>query len=186
MALPTNVDIPFVGMLASSKDATRRSALLTFAAVVEGFSEKLRVLIDSGASHSFVRKSTTSGLNDNDRQRLMLYQGGDMTVRLADGSLMKIPRRIFRLRIQFLDFNSSEELIELPLSSQYDIILGMPWLERHQPWIDWKTKEVGLPELLNEERDGHDPASLSTLAVHGSVRPDQSTDSVALVNSVDA
>ena len=84
---------------------------------------------------------------------------------------------------KFLDFDSKEELIELPLSCHYDIILGMPWLERHQPWIDWRSKEVGTSNSLLEERAGHDPASsrcFSVEATYGSTRSDQSVDAVTL------
>ena len=181
--LPTEDDIPFVGRLASLRDTSRRSTLLTFAAQVEGFQENLLVLIDSGANNNFIRQSKTSLLSSAMRHNLVLYQGGSMTVRLADGEVKKIPRCILRLRVKFLDFDSKEELIELPLSCHYDIILGMPWLERHQPWIDWRSKEVGTSNSLLEERAGHDPASsrcFSVEATYGSTRSDQSVDAVTL------
>ncbi|CAI5722202.1 unnamed protein product [Peronospora effusa] len=28
------------------------------------------------------------------------------------------------------------------MESPYDLILGMPWLAKHQPWIDWRTRTV--------------------------------------------
>ncbi|CAI5701582.1 unnamed protein product [Peronospora effusa] len=28
------------------------------------------------------------------------------------------------------------------MESRYDLILGMPWLAKHQPWIDWRTRTV--------------------------------------------
>ena len=28
------------------------------------------------------------------------------------------------------------------MESPYDFILGMPWLAKHQPWIDWRTRTV--------------------------------------------
>ena len=30
----------------------------------------------------------------------------------------------------------------LGMESPYDLILGMPWLAKHQPWIDWRTRTV--------------------------------------------
>lgn len=29
------------------------------------------------------------------------------------------------------------------LESRYDLILGMAWLDRHEPWIDWKSEAQG-------------------------------------------
>ena len=29
------------------------------------------------------------------------------------------------------------------MESPYDLILGMPWLAKHQPWIDWRIRTVG-------------------------------------------
>ena len=28
------------------------------------------------------------------------------------------------------------------MESPYDLILGMPWLAKYQPWIDWRTRTV--------------------------------------------
>ena len=30
----------------------------------------------------------------------------------------------------------------LGIESSYDLILVMPWLVKHQPWIDWRTRTV--------------------------------------------
>ena len=30
----------------------------------------------------------------------------------------------------------------LGMESPYDLILGMPWLAKYQPWIDWRTRTV--------------------------------------------
>jgi len=37
------------------------------------------------------------------------------------------------LGVKFLDFNSVERCLVLDLDSRYDLILGMAWLERHEP-----------------------------------------------------
>ncbi|KAJ8524108.1 hypothetical protein ON010_g17010 [Phytophthora cinnamomi] len=48
------------------------------------------------------------------------------------------------LGVKFLDFDSSERCLVLDLDSRYDLILGMAWLERHEPWIDWRSKTLGV------------------------------------------
>ncbi|KAG2924048.1 hypothetical protein PC117_g15529 [Phytophthora cactorum] len=46
------------------------------------------------------------------------------------------------LAIKFEDFDSSEQFTVLEMD-KYDLILGMPWLEKHEPWIDWRGKVIG-------------------------------------------
>ena len=52
------------------------------------------------------------------------------------------------LNIKFLDFNSVERCAVLDLDSRYDLILGMAWLEHHQPWIDWRSNLCAQRALL--------------------------------------
>ncbi|CAH0519613.1 unnamed protein product [Peronospora belbahrii] len=47
------------------------------------------------------------------------------------------------LVVKFLDFNCMERCLVLDLDARYDLILGMAWLERHEPWIDWRSKNLG-------------------------------------------
>ena len=40
------------------------------------------------------------------------------------------------------------------------IILGMAWLERHEPWIDWKLKTLGATRTApSGALEGHEPTS---------------------------
>ena len=47
------------------------------------------------------------------------------------------------LGVMFMDFYSIERCLVLDLDARYDLILGMAWLERHEPWIDWRSKILG-------------------------------------------
>ncbi|GMF59962.1 unnamed protein product [Phytophthora fragariaefolia] len=47
------------------------------------------------------------------------------------------------LGVKFLDFDSVERCLFLDLDARYDLILGMAWLERHKPWLDWRSKTLG-------------------------------------------
>ena len=42
-----------------------------------------------------------------------------------------------------VDFDSVERCLVLDLDSKYDLILGMAWLERYEPWIDWRSETLG-------------------------------------------
>ncbi|POM78706.1 Gag protein [Phytophthora palmivora] len=35
---------------------------------------------------------------------------------------------------------------------KYDLILGMPWLEKHEPWIDWRGNAIGASRPAVSDR----------------------------------
>ncbi|KAG3035116.1 hypothetical protein PC120_g1005 [Phytophthora cactorum] len=45
------------------------------------------------------------------------------------------------LAVKFEDFDNSEQFIVLEMD-KYDLILGVPWLEKHEPWIEWRGKAI--------------------------------------------
>ncbi|OWY96373.1 reverse transcriptase [Phytophthora megakarya] len=66
-----------------------------------------------------------------------------ISVRLATGTLVTVSKVSIDLNVKFLDFDSVERCLVLALDGRYDLILGMAWLESHEPWIDWKSKTLG-------------------------------------------
>jgi hypothetical protein len=59
-----------------------------------------------------------------------------------------------------LDFDSVERCLVLDLDSRYDLILGMACLERHEPWIDWRSKTLGATRLSpGGAMASHEPTS---------------------------
>ncbi|KAH9103381.1 hypothetical protein AeMF1_020267 [Aphanomyces euteiches] len=114
--------------------------MLSYLLPVSGFSDPLRVLIDSGASENYARRATiaratgvsTSKAQPNDTRR----------IRLADGRIVSNPRQVVALPISIGDFSSREEFFLMDLDDRWDLILGMGWLERHQPIIDWRLKTM--------------------------------------------
>ncbi|GMF24425.1 unnamed protein product [Phytophthora fragariaefolia] len=50
---------------------------------------------------------------------------------------------------------------------KYDLILGMPWLEKHEPWIDWRGKAIGTsrPTLTDRALVSHVPTSVKRKGV---------------------
>ncbi|KAG3249613.1 hypothetical protein PI124_g5761 [Phytophthora idaei] len=69
------------------------------------------------------------------------------------------------LAVKFEDFDSSEQFTVLELD-RYDLILGMPWLEKHDPWIDWRGKAIGAsrPEVSDRALVSHVPTSVRNWA----------------------
>ena len=70
---------------------------------------------------------------------LIANKGDVITVRLATGTRVTVPKFPLNLGVKFLDFESIERCPVLDIDSRYDLILGMAWLEFYEPWIDWRS-----------------------------------------------
>ncbi|KAG3051158.1 hypothetical protein PC121_g18016 [Phytophthora cactorum] len=55
------------------------------------------------------------------------------------------------LTVKFEDFGSSEQLTVLEMD-KYDLIPGMSWLKKHEPWIDWRGKAIGASRPAVSDR----------------------------------
>ena len=108
-------------------------------AKVRGFEKPWSILIDSGASCNYSRRRSLEG-SQLYAEALTAHECDSITVRLATGSRVTVPKVPLNLGIKFFDFDSIERCLVLDLDSRYDLILGMAWLERHEPWIDWRSK----------------------------------------------
>ena len=72
-------------------------------------------------------------------------------MRLATGSRVTVPKVSLNFGVKFMDFDSIERCLALDLDSRYDFILGMVCLERHDPWIDDRSKTLGATRLVLSE-----------------------------------
>ena len=102
-----------------------------------------RFLLDSGASHTYVSKkfvtdhSLSTYSNDDDASVRLSVTLADGTINPSDGSLVSVPVRISSYTDD-LDFTVT------PLSKAHDAILGMSWLYRHNPVIDWRAGTISF------------------------------------------
>ncbi|KAF1316891.1 Pol protein, partial [Globisporangium splendens] len=127
------------------------SEMLVYSADVKGYKKKMTVLVDCGASQNFVSKSAL-------KQSLQAYERlvhtgkrEKMIVRLADGSTVHTEGVRVELSFRFCDFVCKETFVVLAMGSKYDLILGMPWLAKHQPWIDWRARTIGSSTPSSDE-----------------------------------
>ncbi|POM75099.1 LOW QUALITY PROTEIN: Gag protein [Phytophthora palmivora] len=106
---------------------TRKSSggLLVVHASVRGYGDPFIILIDYGASTNFARCQTVARYGDKYADALRESEGKGL-----DWSM-------------FEDFDSTESFLVLDMD-KYDLILGMPWLEKHEPWIFDVTNPLGL------------------------------------------
>ncbi|KAK1947234.1 hypothetical protein P3T76_001244 [Phytophthora citrophthora] len=78
----------------------------------------------------------------------------------TDSDRVTVAKVPMDLRLKFLDFDSVERCLVLDLDSRYDLILGMAWLERHEPWIDWRSKTLGATHFSpSGALASHEPTS---------------------------
>ncbi|GMF22950.1 unnamed protein product [Phytophthora fragariaefolia] len=126
----------------SNTERVYKPGLLVVQATVKGFEKPWTILIDSGASGNYARRSTMKE-SQLYAEALSARDLGIVTVRLATGPHVTVPTVPVDLGVKFLDFDSVERCLVLDLDARYDIILGMAWLERHEPWIDWRLKTLG-------------------------------------------
>ncbi|KAL4106197.1 hypothetical protein PRIC1_004251 [Phytophthora ramorum] len=65
-----------------------------------------------------------------------------LEVRLATGVVVRTEKRIVRVRFSYQEKKFVDELIVLELDDKFDMVLGMPWLARHDPVIDWTKRTI--------------------------------------------
>ena len=117
---------PHVTGLLSNSGAESGNELLRVMAEVKG--EAALVLLDCGATHSFVSSSWAMQHNIGQQASEPLF------VTMADGVRQSTCRTIggcsFNQSFSVLDFEG------------YDLILGMPWFQEYNPIVDFKTHRV--------------------------------------------
>ncbi|KAF1324828.1 putative retroelement, partial [Globisporangium splendens] len=120
---------------------SQTSSLIVLKVHVDGIATPLRALVDTGASNNFVRNEVIV------RHKVPMPDANEdktMVIRLANGSTVKMPKRVVRLAMKCEDFRGEDEFILLDLDDKFDLILGMPWLKRYQPSIDWMKMKISV------------------------------------------
>ncbi|CAI5711096.1 unnamed protein product [Peronospora effusa] len=111
----------------------------------------LRALIDCGASNNFVRRQSL------DDRRLKYVERETpptrMTVRLATGASVTVKKRVVGIHYTLEGKKYDDDFIVLDLDDKFDVILGLPWLRRYEPWVSWQHRTVKMPAACSS--DGH-------------------------------
>ena len=130
----------------------------------------VHALIDPGSTHSYV---CTDIPNLGNLPRSETEYDILVTNPLGHSVIVNIVYRDFPIRIREYEFNG--ELIELSFK-EFDVILGMDWLSRHQVMVDCRMKRVAL-RTPNEdevnfigERSNHISNVISTTTARTMVR----------------
>jgi hypothetical protein len=102
----------------------------------------LVILIDSGASHSYVDPRVVDSLHLMRRKHLKSW-----LVQLATGTKRKVTELVKSYSVDMKGMSTKAELNILPLGS-YDFLIGMDWLDQHHALLDYHNKRF---TCLNEK-----------------------------------
>jgi hypothetical protein len=127
-------DFAFLQLNASAlSDPKSFSVLLTSDIVSDPF----RGLVDSGSSHCFADPSFVKS------NELSIVSIPPMPLKLIDGTVntyvseqVNIPTRFPTGEVLNLSYYVA------PLESSYSVVLGLDWLRRHNPLIDWRLSSI--------------------------------------------
>ena len=111
--------------------------LFTFQGEVMGAA--VHCMLDSGAACNFI---STTWAETHGLEVTMLPEGQGPRIQLADGH-MKQCRQQWTGKLRLGPLRFEVRAFVFPLSS-FDVILGMPWLNRHNPEICWENRIMKL------------------------------------------
>lgn len=119
---------------------TADSRLLVFDGELLG--RKVSVLVDSGASTQFMAEALAKEL-----KLTLTRKTVEDRVGLANGEIL-ISRHHTQACYSMGTFTEKETFHLLPLAS-FDLVLGRPWLNRHNPDVDWPDSRIRLTQGPN-------------------------------------
>jgi len=104
----------------------------------------VKVLLDSGATGMFMDKRTAAkhGFMLQKLERPIMVRNVDRTNNSGGAIIHQVEANVYyksyveRMRMDVCDLGKIE------------VILGMPWLQAHNPEINWKTREVKIMRCL--------------------------------------
>ena len=104
---------------------------------------KAVVMVDSGStgdfiSQEFVQRNKLGSRCYENLKKVWLADGKEHTIASYVDSSLRIG-----------ELHENTELAVIPLSG-YDVILGIPWLKRHNPVINWDTSKVVVSSNGNQ------------------------------------
>jgi hypothetical protein len=101
--------------------------------------QPIKILIDSGSSHSFLNSSLAAGLQGITK----LFS--PIQVQVANGQVICCSESLSQATWSMGGYQFQTDLKVLPLSS-YDMIVGLDWLEAFSPMkVHWKDKWMSIP-----------------------------------------
>jgi transposase InsO family protein len=102
----------------------------------------LNAWIDCGAKRNFIDPETVTKLGIQWKKKQVPYPIVNAEGQLFDYNDGIIDQEVDHLKVKILGKNQGVDFDIVPLGGKADILLGMPWLRRTNPNIDWPTGQV--------------------------------------------
>ena len=102
---------------------------------------RIKAMLDSGAQGNFVAAALVRRAGLNERPKARTY-----ALHVANGRPMPGKSRV-RYEIDVpIEIHGHQEWITLDVmeESRHDLILGIPWLRKHNPHVNWEKKELSF------------------------------------------
>ena len=98
-------------------------------------------IVDSGATHSFVSREFC------DKHRLGFTRVSSSAL-LADGiTSLPVIGVLWNARLKLHTYSCKQSLLVL-YSSSYDVVIGMDWLDEHEPCISFRIQRMQLGPII--------------------------------------
>ena len=120
----------------SPPDQPLHSSLIKLAASLD--SHSATVLVDSGATTNFIDEAYVQrhSIATEPTQQVQ-------TITLGDGSQRRTDRITLPLEVRIDTYTDRIRFVIVPLAG-CDAVLGMPWLQSHNPVIDWRAQSIDV------------------------------------------
>ena len=105
-----------------------------------GGERRVKVLIDSGASRNMIRRSLAKELG----QGTIAQTATSTRFTFANGTTY-ISTEKATLDINIQEYEEKVTFLVCPMTRSIDVILGMEWMRRHNPDINWRTGTLTIP-----------------------------------------
>eukprot|EP00798_Chlamydomonas_sp_ICE-L_P031110 gene31110-6241_t len=124
-----------LSLASQHQDPDQPEKLLLFQGSISGI--KCTILVDGGATNNFISERFRK------QAKLATVEiTSPMSVAMGDGTTHAVTRKIPGAHIQIDDFKDTIPLCETSLTSTFDIVLGKPWLRKHNPTINWREDVI--------------------------------------------
>lgn len=123
--------------------------LITLDVCTQKQRQPLRAMFDSGASNNFVQAQSLEKMSFEE----VPIPATMLTVRLATGTVVTVPKRIARICFSYEEFECEDDIQILALDDKFDVIFGMPWFVTYTPQIYWKGRSAKLGPPQEEARE---------------------------------
>jgi Retroviral aspartyl protease len=123
----------------------RKGPMIQLKVIFQG--EPLTALVDSGSSENFISERLVQEIGAE------VISRGNMTIERFDGTEANYRFRTTTLKYRISKGEFKDEFRVIPMGTGCEVILGIPWLERNNPKINWQKRTVTLKEArIREEK----------------------------------